>query len=400
LPQEDGESDKAYSNRLNRSTFFNKFSGAVRKATGKLFKTGFTTATDLPPELQAFVSDVDMENRDINQFLGEVCEEAMAKGLTYVLVEHPVVEGELTVEEEHTLGVRPYAIHIKPEQLFYWEVSSQQLTLIRFYEDIVVDGETITQIREIAAHSWAIFRKDSTGVWFKYDEGILTIGVVPLVAFYARRTGFMSARPPLEDLLYLNIAHWQSSSDQRHILHVARVPILFGTGLEDGTFEVGPNRLVRGDKGATLGYVEHTGKAIEAGANDLTALEEAMESVSLSPTLQTSPGTQTATGKAIDSAEAEAILNLVRGAWEDAANLMLFFAGLWYSIKIPDSVVTLAKSSSMPLPAGEKLAEIGKARAMGDISRSAYLEALKELGALPDSFDAAKNEIELLGEVK
>ena len=61
--------------------------------------------------------------------------------------------------------------------------------------------------------------------------------------------GFMTAHPPLMDLAWLNLAHWQSASDQRHILHVARVPILFGRNLtlpEDG-LALGPNRLATGE---------------------------------------------------------------------------------------------------------------------------------------------------------
>jgi len=35
----------------------------------------------------------------------------------------------------------------------------------------------------------------------------------------------MQAKPPLLDLAWLNVEHWQSASDQSNILHVARVPI-------------------------------------------------------------------------------------------------------------------------------------------------------------------------------
>ena len=40
------------------------------------------------------------------------------------------------------------------------------------------------------------------------------------------------------DLAWLNLAHWQSASDQRHILHVARVPFLFGRGLSEGEIDL------------------------------------------------------------------------------------------------------------------------------------------------------------------
>jgi hypothetical protein len=42
----------------------------------------------------------------------------------------------------------------------------------------------------------------------------------------ALRCAFGDGEPPLLDLAYLNVKHWQSQSDQDNILHIARVPIL------------------------------------------------------------------------------------------------------------------------------------------------------------------------------
>lgn len=89
----------------------------------------------------------------------------------------------------------------------------------------------------------------------------------------------MLLRALLIDLAWLNLAHWQSASDQRHILHVARVPILFGRALQvaDGEIEIGPNRLILADDPAAgLRFVEHFGTAIAAGRQDLVDLEDRM----------------------------------------------------------------------------------------------------------------------------
>src|SRR6185295_4553940 len=96
-----------------------------------------------------------------------------------------------------------------------------------------------------------------------------------LAPVYLNRTGFMTGEPPLEELADLNVAHWQSSSDQRNILTVARVPILFGTGIEGNEkLEIGASSMIRtSDPNAKLTYVEHTGAAIGAGERDLERLE-------------------------------------------------------------------------------------------------------------------------------
>jgi len=387
LPQEEGESDKAYANRLLRSVFYNRYAKAVREVTGKIIEGGFQLSGDISPELITMLEDCDHEQRDLNQFLSEVCQESVIKGVSYVLVEYPVTAGAiLTREQEQQANIRPYLVHIKPEQLFYFQATEGQLEVIRFFEDIVEEVSVVTQIREITPNTWSTYRQNEKGEWAILDSGEMTLGAIPLVALYARRTGFMSARPPLEDLMHINIKHWQSSSDQSHILHVARVPILFGTGLEDGIFEMGPNRLVRAEQGATLSFVEHTGKAIQAGAADLEALETQMEAMSMAPLLNSKPGVQTATAHSIDSAEAQSILQLIRLSWEDAANLLLYYFSKWSNIPV-SGLVKLNSLTSSQLSPDVKLAEISKARAIGDLSRRSYLAALRDYGILSEDFD-------------
>ena len=69
---------------------------------------------------------------------------------------------------------------------------------------------------------------------------------VPVVECAVDADYAMRARPPLLDLAWLNLAHWQSSSDQRHILHIARVPILFARGMDtaESQIDIGPNRII------------------------------------------------------------------------------------------------------------------------------------------------------------
>lgn len=394
LPQEPGESDEAYKNRLERSTFYNKFAYSVRQTAGKVFGNGFIIDKEAPQQILELLEDSDLEQRDFNQFMSDVADLAMAKGVAYVLVEHPVVEGELTVEEEKAAGVRPYCVLIDPLSLFYWESEGGKLSEIRFKEM----SDDVEQIRVLTPTTWQIWRQreDSTKEWFLFSEGVMTLGVIPLVAFYARRTAFMSARPPLEDLLYLNIAHWQSSSDQRHILHVARVPILFGIGLDqDKDVEVGPNRLIQGGPGSDLKFVEHSGKGIEAGAADLKAIEEQMESLSLAPTLRVKSGSQTATAAAIDSAEAKSQLNLVRLAWQDSANIVLWLMSKWMKVDLAEGCATLPEKSAEPLTGAARIAEVSRARSIGDLSRETYLSILVDEGVLPENFDATEDQTKL-----
>jgi len=177
---------------------------------------------------------------------------------------------------------------------------------------------------------------DCLGPWHGDDAGDSSLDCIPLVTIYANRAGFMTAHPPLMDLAWLNLAHWQSASDQRHILHGARGPILFGRNLtlpEDG-LALGPNRIVTGEgESADLRFVEHSGAAIAAGRQDLIDLEDRMAVMGLDlMTRRGGAGSTTATARAIDAAEnTSSLLGLIH-AVEDRLTTAFGFMADWLGV--------------------------------------------------------------------
>ncbi|NDC09657.1 MAG: DUF4055 domain-containing protein, partial [Oxalobacteraceae bacterium] len=190
------------------------------------------------------------------------------------------------------IEARPYAVHVKASNLIAWRSETikgvEELTQIRILEQATVDdgewGERqVCRIRVITKTEFQLYEfKDKK--WNIIEQGETSLGYIPLVTYYTNKTGFMSAKPPLIDLAYLNVQHWQSSSDQEHILHFIRFPLLHGAGFNNDQkqIEIGPNRMILSeDPNAKLTYVEHTGAAVEAGRQSLKDLEEKMSSLGM-----------------------------------------------------------------------------------------------------------------------
>src|SRR5690606_17726562 len=123
----------------------------------------------------------------------------------------------------------------------------------------------IDQIRVLVPGAWATFREqdvEGKKAWVLHDKGATSLKHIPLSTLYTERTGYMTAKPPLLELAYLNVKHWQSQSDQDNILHVARVPMLAITGIDDDTWElkVGTASATKLPKEGDMKWVEHTGK--------------------------------------------------------------------------------------------------------------------------------------------
>jgi hypothetical protein len=253
----------------------------------------------------------------------------------------------------------------------------------------------VTQYRVLYAGKWEVYRKaENSDDWIIFDKGVTALDFIPIVTFYAaKQVGpFQVDKPLLDDLAQLNVAHWQSASDQRHILHVARVPLLFGTGWDEDEKEqkekgVGPNQLILQPVGATLAFIEHSGNAIGSGENDLKRLEDQMSVAAMEP-LVPRTGNQTATAKAIDTAEATSALQDIAQGLKDSIEQLLVTTGAWLGIP-PELTGEVEVQSDFSISLGDPsaLTELGKARSLGDISREAYLSELKRRDILSDDYD-------------
>ena len=404
LPREPAESEAAYINRLERSFLFNAFARTIKSAKGRVFAKPMQLSEDVPELIGQWSEDIDLTGQHIDVFARDVFEDGMVHGISHVLVDMPQSRPGATVAEERAQGIRPYWVHVKAKNLVGWRSEMrggrEVLTQIRMLESSREDdgefGEvSVERIRVIEPFRYRLFRKDAKGEWVIESEGATSFPYVPLATFYANRTGYMMAKPPLEDMAQLNLCHWQSSSDQRHILHVARVPILFGSGLsqdEKGDkIEIGPNRLVMGPEGSRLEYVEHAGASIQAGRTDLQDLEDQMRLMGYELTLPRQSGDVTATAKAIDTADANSALEEIAGRFKDCLELALRHTANMYGIS-GDSGGSVVLNSDFNLTPAEDadLQALQAARNFGDLSRETLWSEWKRRGLLSDDFNAVE----------
>lgn len=405
LPQDDKESEGAYTARLNRSFLLNAFARTVRSMTGKPFSKPIVLREGADPRLAAIVEDIDREGRKLNLFMEEVFRTAMTYGLSHILVDMPKSsKPNPTLADDIAENRRPYWVHYKPRQLIGYRsrrVGSQQmLTQVRLREvTMEEDGDygerEVVRIREIGLTSYTIWRQtvvDGQTQWVVEDSGPMTLGFVPFFTVYTGRTGFQLATPPLEDLAWMNVAHWQSSSDQRNILHVARVPILFSSGLgeEADKLVIGPNRHIQGPENSSMQYVEHSGAAIDSGRQDLLDLEDNMRLMGLELLMPMNGGGQTATAKALDYADINSPLQFMALGMQDVIDLALWASARW--MNLPTTATAKVKVNTdfgITLRDAADVQGLIQSRIAGEISRETFWRELKRRNILADDFDEA-----------
>lgn len=402
LPQYDNESDRNYRARLERATLLNRTEQTLDTLAGKPFREAVVLEDDVPEVLVDMSEDIDMLGNNLHAFCRTWFREGWAKGFSHVLIEHPTPpapeEGRVrTLEDDRNEGLRPFWVHIKPECVIAAyssvEFGEEVLTHVRIMEKSVErDGWKEVEkvrIRVLEPGYWWLYAPNEKGTeWIVEKEGPTTFGYIPLVTFYAgKRDGLMECKPPLTDLAHLNIAHWQSNSDQRNVLTVSRFPILAASGVpSDQVVKIGPNNfLTTEDIQGKWYYVEHTGAAIAAGQTDLEALEDQMSSYG-AEYMRKKPGDETATGRALDAAEASSYLAATVRDFQDCVEQAYAITADWMGLETGGSVrintdVDVGEASAVELDT------LLKMRASRDISRTALVAEVISRGILAEDFD-------------
>lgn len=414
LPQHYRESQETYEERLSRAILINSTEQTLGGWVGRPFSKPMQRNPDIPDQFEDFLEDVDMLGNNLDVFCRQWFREGVAKGFSHVLVDFPDgTQGEdvvRTLADDRRDGLRPFLVHLPPENVIaaYSEVvgGRERLTHVRIREDVIervgYDEVLHERVRVYEPGVVSLFEKRQTKgkrvEWVQIEEREYGLPYVPMVTYYSQREGFMLSKPPLLDLVNMNIAHWQSMSDQIAVLTVARFPMLAASGGLDGGGESGESEVIVGpkallesrDPAGRVYYVEHSGKAIASGRTDLMDLEEKMAKYG-AEYLTKKPGRQTATARSLDSAEATSPLQDMVHRFVDSVNLVLQYVADWSGLETGGTVDlnTDFGLSGQDTAALQTLLETSRNR---DISREAFLRELQRYNVLDRSYDMEADE--------
>jgi len=410
LPIEPAESSTSYNIRLGRSILYNGYRDTLNKLKNRPF-THSITITDLPKEIAYLEDDIDGNGKPLETFLKEVLENLIKYGVAHIFVDHSIVEtvieGKIiTKAEEQQLGVRVYLVNISPANLIGWQIQKNEKTTeliqIRIKETVIEPAEDYSNeeanyVNVYFKDKWEIHKQDDENE-DKYGlekQGVYSFGRIPLITIYANRTGNMTADPPLMDLAWLNLAHWQSYSDQRNVLRFSRFGLIFGKGLpeamvEKGTLEIGPTKAYLCDNpDADMKYVEHSGKSIEAGQKDIEDIEQKMRILGNQPMMKELPNT--ATAERIDEGRTVSQLQSWIKSLERGIKQALELACEWRKVTPPETMGVNIYSDFEAVVLGgtdkELLLKMRQNPLGSEITRERFLKEMLRRGVFSQDMD-------------
>lgn len=409
LPKWPLEDEKEWQARRDATAFFPAFERAVSTMVGKVLGEPIVR-TNIPPDLDACFENIDLAGRDLENWSQDVLFSAIQDGLTFIVVGYPVVEGAsaLSKAQEQARGARPYLIHVPIANVISWfshlENGKQVLDEFRYYETTEGRNQwavtSTKKIRVLTPGAVQVFAQtDSNSDWLPESDPIpVTLPEVPVVCIYAKRTGFFTGLPPLESLAWKNVEHWQSSSDQRNILHIARVPIKFGKMLDledDGNcgqkIKISASTIIHSNQAeGDLKYVEHTGKAIESGEKDIAAIEDQMRRIA-GEMLVSESGQKTATESDHESKEGGSRLRSIAKRLEDGLEECLRLMCAWTGKPSTGSLAVCMDWDEEEI-SDALFATLTTATTAGLFSNKTYLWNAQKKGLMPED-QAVEDEL-------
>lgn len=358
LPKAPKETNNDYAARLQSSVLSNFYKQAVTTTNDLVFNNGISVE-NTTPAVDQFFDDVNAKGDNLETFMRDTTKSAIHYGVSYIVCDY-----SRPANQEPSIYDRPYWSLVEAPNMIAIESQMirgvETITHIRFQETTTrsynnagsMSGQAATLnfgstlVSQVRAYwldvsnpdqpivMFQIYQRPDGEQWVMVNEGTQEgVSRIPFVPVYGNKTGYYIGRSLYADVAELNVRHWQSYSDQSNLLHYARFPILMATGIEDRDsngkpveIEIGANTVLKtSNPDADLKFVEHTGKAVDAGWNDIDRLEDLMTIFGPSLAVNAGGNGSTATEWVLRASSLNSTLKALSESTENSLNHIMAF---------------------------------------------------------------------------
>lgn len=297
LPRLSGQTDQEYKAYKMRTLFYNATQRTVDGLTGLMFIK--PPLTKYPAGLESMIADVTMSGLNLHQFAEMVAEQVVMLGRCGVLVDHPPMTDAVTLAEAQASGMRPYMRLYDAESIINWRLEriagAEVLTLVVLEEEYEIredefEYECKTQWRVLdlinGIYRQRIFRKNEKGEFYVFDSLFPQaqgnpLTRIPFEFFGVRDNTPCVDKPPLLDLVDVNLSHYRTTADYEHGLHFTGLPTPVVTGFysddQSAQLRIGSGTAwLLPDPSAKAFYLEFTGQGLSELREALRAKEAMM----------------------------------------------------------------------------------------------------------------------------
>ena len=400
VPKLSGQDPTEYRAYRNRGLFFNATATTVSIMTGSAMRK--RPIIEAPENMLESLKSCTQNGESIEQVIQEQYNQNISFARYGVLVDYSkeqklpylslydkdsiinwnegLVEGKIRLT---MLVLKEIVTTVSPEDRFK---TIQQDQYRHFFLDDDGYLQVDTYIEDTLSNlNNRIYLKDTNSIATPINKG-KRLNYIPFVIFTPDGLSMSPKKPPIYDLVKLNIAHWRNSVDFFHGLHYCAIPTAWASGFgKDTILKVGGTTAwVTEDVGGKCGYLEFTGQG-------LNPLKEALEHIE---TLMAIAGTRLIehSKKTIERAETlrirssgdSATLSSIANTAEKGFLKVLQYYGEWMGVNPSQISIALNKDFLDVELDSSQLIALLKAVQLGEISQDTFLHNLMIGEILPE----------------
>ena len=392
-----------------------KYRTAVSMLAQKANKamTGMVTRKDAyieeADQVEELITKIDSKQQSIHIYISQLLTSFLTTGRGATLVDVPNVSPDMTVAKAEEQGVRPRWVYYCEKDILNWRVERisnvDVLTMVVLRESISED-DSGDEFSWTDSYQYRVLElKDGKYQQRLFNESEEQIGgdiipkmknkqltYIPIVI----HGGIEGRTPPLDQVVDLNLHHYQLSADEIHGLRMTALPTpyFFGEDPQGKNFPkfLGPTRMIGSDDpNCKIGYLEFSGAGLDKVAAKLKRYEETIAALSVQ--MITDAIQQTATGASIDYGSATSSLAGVVNLLSEELTVVLKILVEWGG-KNPDKVALVLNKDFIPASmTPQMLQALLQAYMSATISYGTYYKALAQ-GEITDPHKDPQAELD------
>lgn len=397
LPIEPREDEAAWRRRVSHAVLSPFLTRIADQAAGLICRKPITLQSrqeggEVDEYWTEFIKDIDGYGTDLDAFARRAVLNSLLYGHSAILVDFPSTEAAPNLAVERQLGLRPYFLEIRADQILGWRKDGDsplaKINQIRINEYVTENlgafgDKVVRQIRVLEQGKWSTWRKGDNG-WTVHEEGATSLPVIPLAVTYSNKLSELMSKPPLLPIANLNILHSQRQADQQFSLHVAAMPILVLQGWDDSNNEIAlsaNSALVMSPESKAY-YVEPAAQAFTAQQDFITELENQMRNLGISTLFSQTFVGETAEAKSMDRSDSDSMLSVVAQDLENCLQNAIDMAGAYVNRETP--LISVSRDFNLQVLDPGQIGQYVSMWTQGAISHETLLEMLVRGECLPD----------------
>ncbi|HEX8556680.1 MAG TPA: DUF4055 domain-containing protein [Pyrinomonadaceae bacterium] len=414
LPKNSLETPKKYGNRVAMTRFYNVYSHTEESLVGLAFRKDPVLGSDVPAFIRGtkkrgsgIAENIDLQGTHLSLFLRQIFKWAF-DGHAFIHVEMPPkLPGKPSRLDAVKAGRRPYWRPYRAEQALNWDIGNDErgvprLKQISFLEAVQVqDGrfgkKFKSQYRVLVPGGWELWEEtvaDGRTSVTRVAAEKIDLKEIPVAPVYGHKTGALTSRPPLEDLAWENVYHFQLCSEFRNVTHIANTPVMVRVnakmGQDGNPLPFGVDKIIDVGLQGDAKWMEHNGRAIPHARTEIKDSEGRMAVIGVSlvggrPEIET-----TATKSVLDNVEQTSSLGLMVRSLVDGAERCMGWSSEFMGEGSDGGSLNMNKSfNHLQLDAGkiDALSRLVEAEQLTTETLWAILQRAEEL---PDEFDVVE----------